>query len=378
MRKEPKFEIEQEQKINDINNSGEINSSFNQSEVINSHNKSIIVNEYIYEEISKEKLKEMRKKEKAARFGLASICGNSVRCIGLLIDNIICDSDGIERSTVINLIDLNTGKYLSDHINIERKSVSHILNKEREISEPINQRVSFVEIYGRVYKYDDGDDRYAVDPKQLKNGYVRSILEDIINPINAIDYTKLYELDCMELSNIQEWLQLDLNTKQLEKLVDYLRKYINLLTQTDLKEDFIYNYVINNYLLNSSQFELYYKELPTNKLNKNHYVELVYLLSNIIIKLSRHDKINVVVLFEEVSKILLSFMGVKPVLKYEETSSFISFNNSLCIGEKVMKYVVNCIMTNFNIHSFDIPYKNDLIKESCYFLKYKVMNRKIN
>lgn len=289
-----------------------------------------------------------------------------------MINNIIVDKNEVERSTVINLIDLNTGKYLSDHINIEKDSVEHITNKT-------SSRLVFIEIYGRVYKYDDGYDRYAIDPKKLSNGYVKQLNDKVINPFDVIDYSKLNNISYTEMSYIEDWLQYDLNTNELKHILNYLRMYINRLTSTDLGNDFIYNYIINNYLLNSSQYELYYKELPIKKLNKNHYVELIYLLSNVIIKLSDKNEFSIINALEEISKILLPFMGIIPKLNYKESPLYIQFANNLNVNKSQLLYVTNNIMRNFEIRPFELQYKNELIKEACHFLKPQMenLNRRI-
>lgn len=373
---EKPIKIDHDQTIGNMDSSS-INESFNSptndSFNDNSHhnnNKSItIYNEYEYKELSKKELKELRKKEKSARFGLAPLCQKPVRCIGLLIDNILGCKDGIERSTVINLVDLNTGKYLSDHINIERNLVTDII-------ESSDKRIIFVEIYGRVYKYDDGNDRYSVNPLELKQGYIKQISEVIINPYEVIDYTKVNKLEKGEIEDIEDWLKYELNTTELKLLLEYLRDYINKLTKIDLHENFIYNYIINNYMLNSSQFELFYKELPTDKLNKNHYVELVYLLSNLIIKLSRNEQFNVVDVFEENVKILLPFMGIMNVADYKNRPSYTKFRNLLGIEEKNMDFVIRNLFSNFKLHPFDIYNKNTIIIESSHFLKAQKDNLK--
>lgn len=343
------------------------NNIFNDNSI--NDNSVTVINNYTYTELSKKELKESKLKEQSARFGLATLCGESVRCYGILIDNIIGCKDNIDRSTVINLIDLNTGKYLSDHININKSWVKRVYNG----------RLTFIEIYGRVYKYDDGNDRFAIDPTQLKNGYIKRASQLIINPYNTIDYVKMNTVSYTEMDEIEDWLQYDLNTNELKVLIKYLKIYINRLTKTDIHEDFLYNYIINNYLLNSSQFELFYKEIPMNKLNKNHYVELIYLLSNVIIMLSKNNDNDLITVLNGISKLLLSFMGVVPKLDYKKLNPYNRFKHSLSVSDRQMDYVVNNIMNNFKIHQCELQYKNELIKEACHFLKPQMenLNRRI-
>lgn len=373
---------------NDFNNNmgsnhtagNDINQKFNKSNQnqidkgINNINNNITVkinktvDDYEYKELTEKELEKLNKEEKSQRYGMSKYCQQPVRCIGLLKDSIICDKTEIERSPVLNLIEVNNNNYLSDHINIERELVEDILN-----TEPYGV-VTLIEIYGRVYKYGEGNDRYSIDPKALKNGYIRKLSDNIINPLETIDYGNNCNLTYEDLVDNEYWLQTKLNTNELKALISYLRNYINIITKNDLCEDFIYNYIINNYLLGLNQFDLYYKEIPDDKLNKNHYVELVYLLINIVVLLSKQDQIKINNLFQEIGKILLSFMGVKPILQYQNEINYIRFGESLGVKIGTMNFVVNNILKNLSIHPFDVYNKNILIKIANKFIKSQKQN----
>lgn len=249
--------------------------------------------------LTPEELKERREREiNEKRYGLAAKCGEVVKCIGILTSNITMDNKThTKRYTIKNVVDKVTSEYLTDHMQLEKDVVDRVIKPEKG-------ELYIIEIYGEVGKYGDGVDRYKVDPSLNPHGYVKLIESDYVNS-NYTDYNVTIPFTKELLNKIK----LNYSDNQLKNLINYNRNYMNQITSTyNICKDFIYNFIINQYMCNSSHRSLYESELPMSCLATNEYIDLVFLTSYACYILSCSEKGNLVNDFKCIAKAVYDFI----------------------------------------------------------------------
>lgn len=336
-------------KVIRVNDKGVNTGSINIDNINNStnvYNKQI---SYTTKEQERSKLKENCKNK---RYGLMLYQDEIVRCRGLLLHNKppkIIKSTNKEIYTVINITDINTGFYLSDHIQIDAKVVDDVISRD------LND-VFLIEFAGKVYNYDESrKDAYSIDVTH-ENGFVRILSSRLF-------ITE--EIDCgLEDSKKMITYLLNLNRNHKLTIIDELRKSINDYTRNDLGENFLYNYIINQFMCNMNNIDLYHLKLPLEHITDDKMIDIIVLLSATIMYLSTYPT-NIDYLFANVSQYVSSVQNVQ---NYKDSGRMFklfikSFQNSNFASSDAWAIVKNRCR-NFNLMCEIIPYKNEIINQA--------------
>ena len=313
----------------------------------NSFNKNMSIT-YISE---KEENKRLEKESKEKRYGLAKHEGEVVRCKGLLLHNnkVKVLKSGKRVYTVINIVDVNTGNFLSDHIQINADVVDkHIYESSNEIY--------LIEFAGRVYNYDETRaDAYSVDVAHEK-GFL-----EIQNTVHIVDEI---ESTCGDSKAMTNYLSV-LNANDLAIIIEYLQKLLNKITKADFGENFIYNYILNQLMFNTNNKDLCLARLPLEYLRTNHLIDLIVLLSATISYLSTMPE-SISYLF---TNIALCISGVQCINNFNKSDTcferyVLRFEASkLKLSPKSAWKVVYQRVKNFNLQN-EQPPTRDLLLES--------------
>lgn len=322
-------------------NNGKIISNRNKQNSVDKSQKITVNNIHL----TPEELKERREREiKEKRYGLAAKCGTVVKCIGILTSHVTIDKETrTKRYTVKNVVDKVTSEYLTDHMQLEKDIVDKVIKPEKG-------KLYLIEIYGEAYRYGDGVDRYSVDPSLNPHGYVKLIDSEYVNS-NYTDYSISIPFT-KELSNK---IKMDYSDNQLKNLINYNRQFMNTITSTyNVCNDFIYNFIINQYMCNSSHRSLYESELPLSCLATNDYIDLVYITSYACYILSCSEKGDLMNDFRYIANSVYDFI---------QEVEYHAFN--LDIEATQVKEIRKFLKKDFDL---DVPedYNNEMVDLSGY------------
>lgn len=180
------------------------------------------------------------------RYGLAILVNQKIRCQAVLLPGLrtkIKRHNG-EDMTMRTLINVNyKGKLVADHIQVNLYGANTYDDKQWDIDD--TDYTKRIDIVGIVYEYSKGDDKkYSIaltekprfqDDKLMINHVLK--YDEHLDPI-------LYNKICRE-----KFVDCSLSTKKL--LIKRMRDRINELTMYELPYDFLWNYLINQFTLNS-------------------------------------------------------------------------------------------------------------------------------
>lgn len=199
------------------------------------------------------------------RYGLATKVGQKIRCQAVLLPGLrtkIKKRNGKEMP-MRTLINVNyKGKLIADHIQVNLYGENYYDDKQWDIDD--SDYTKRIDIVGTVYEYRAGDDKkYSIaltekprfqDDKLMINHVVK--YDEHLDQI-------LYNKICR-----QKFVECPLSTKKL--LIKRMRERINELTMYELPHDFMWNYLINQFTLNSvsiymaeQNIDLYLDQLTT-------------------------------------------------------------------------------------------------------------------
>ena len=266
------------------NNISSDNSSNNSSNTINGDNNSvnngvnikenIIIKKIIQpRRISKEEVEKMKKE--TMRPLLKDRVGEKITCYGLLVKRY---NEYSSRFTVINVVDKN-GKYVADHIQ---------LNFKENIYDYTYDRGDYIKFTGTIKPYTrnpNSSDDYMIDII----GKVSMYYSDFFYIDNILDYEKI-ELD---VNGITDYLSKS-NMTKIYDLLEKLRSELNMLTDDVCVEDFVYYYIINQYMLNTAVYNMYDGELRDQGFTGDNILNLINILGSIIfdIKSKEHNHLR--------------------------------------------------------------------------------------
>lgn len=230
----------------DINNN--IN---NNSNIIKSGNKTnYFINMYNDEEKNKQKL---------TRPSLKKRVGRKIRIRGIILKNSYIRNKP-ELTTLVNVHEGD--RYIADHINID------FTNQEF-----INSPSSIVEVYGEIYEYKSGDQtKYSI--KILENP---RYLNDMIMAPNY------FRFNPKSFKYVANRLMGESRERKFE-ILDLFRKILNKYTSVDVGDDFIFNYIINSFMLNTLTHELHNKALSADitKLRDDLVLSIIDICASVI------------------------------------------------------------------------------------------------
>ena len=337
-------------KMNDSNvlNNSNNNKFKNNSDNENSFNKNMSIT-YISE---KEEKKRLEKESKEKRYGLAKHEQEMIRCRGLLLHNnkVKVLNSGKRVYTVINIVDSITGNFLSDHIQINADVVDEYIDES-------SREIYLIEFGGRVYNYDETrPDAYSVDVAHEK-GFL-----EIQNTFHMVNEIEVY---CGDVKVMKDYLS-NLNVNELAIIIEYLRKLLNNMTKSDLGENFIYNYILNQLMFNMNNKDLCSMRLPLEHLRTNHLIDFIVLLSSTINYLTTIPE-SISYLF---TNIALCISGIQCITRFDKSGAgfdryVLTFETSkMKLNPNNAWAVVRQRVKNFNLQNEKPPTREQLLESA--------------
>ena len=179
------------------------------------------------------------------RYGLAIMVGKEIRCQAIMLPGLRTKAkyNGKELS-MRTLININyKGKLVADHIQVNLYGEEKFGKRKWEIDD--SDYTKRIDIVGIVYEYGKGDDKkYSIaltekprfqDDKLMINPFLAYHLD-----LDDILYRKICRQGLVDVSLVVKKL-----------LIKRMRERINELTMYELPHDFMWNYLINQFTLNS-------------------------------------------------------------------------------------------------------------------------------
>lgn len=241
-----------------------------------------------------------------------------------------------KRYTVINLVDIN-GRYVADHVQLDLKE------DEFEYYENNMIMIKFKGIV-KEYNRNDGSLDYEID----------LIEKPIILSHTYFNMNQLIVYDNMDINidKINDFI----TTCKLDSLMDILNKLrddINKSTSYDFGENFIYSYIINQYMLNTATYNLYNNEFEDSNINEDIILDLIIISSFIFYILTSVDHIGIEYLFKSISYICDILQGVHCENKSNEKFKKFCINKLNKPNKKVTKLwnTVYLRKVNFGVDS---------------------------
>lgn len=242
--------------------------------------------------------------------------GKFIRCFGVIAGKF---SEVSSFYTVVNLVDQH-GVYVADHVQLDLKENEFDYSKQET-------KFSLVRLTGYVNKYQraDGTFDFEIDlsePVEFFNDRYYNegeviYLEDIDIPQSRIDY-------------IQNWVS-KANSNELYDILDKLQIELNRLC-IDFPSNFIFDYIINSYTLNTAVYDMYKNGIDRNKLVNDAIIDLLVLLGSTIFTLKSTDSMIMTSILKIISEYCNSVQGV---VTYTDSSKFKKFcSNKLNINSK--------------------------------------------
>lgn len=236
--------------------------------------------------------KEINKlKEETQRPYLKHRLGERITCYGYLIGKY----RNTKFYTVINLVD-DKGKYITDHVQLNLKTDEFEYN-ERD--------VVFIKFKGVVKEYirkSDNSKDYEID--LIEKPIVLS--EIYYNMNNTTDY---YSKEFNE-DKIFDYIS-TIEVSKLYELINKLKQLINNLTTYDFGENFIYSFIINQYMLNTATYELYNGSVNNIKISEDAILQILILISSVFYILNVSDRVSLTFIFEYICFVCNKFQGVE-------------------------------------------------------------------
>lgn len=180
------------------------------------------------------------------RYGLAILVGQKIRCQAILLPGLrtkIKRRNG-EEMTMRTLINVNyKGKLVADHIQVNLYGETPYDDKQWDIDD--SDYTKRIDIVGIVYEYSKGDDKkYSIALTEKPRFQDDKLMINHVLKYNEHLDDILYKKICR-----QGLVDCSLLTKKL--LIKRMRERINELTMYELPYDFLWNYLINQFTLNS-------------------------------------------------------------------------------------------------------------------------------
>lgn len=215
--------------------------------------------------------------------------GERISCYGYVIGRY----RNTDLYTVINLVDIN-GKYITDHVQ---------LNLKTNIYDYYENHITLIKIKGVVKEYirkSNNTIDYEIDllekPIVLTETYYNM-------KNNKVDY---YSKEINE-SKIFDFIS-TIEVSKLYNLINKLKSNINNLTAYDFGENFIYSFIINQYMLNTATYELYNENI--NKINEDAVLQILILISSVYYILNEADSVSLTYILEFICYVCNIFQGV--------------------------------------------------------------------
>lgn len=255
-------------------------SSNNSSNTINGDNNGVNIKENINikkiiqpRRISKEEIEKLKKE--TMRPLLKDRVGEKITCHGLVVKRY---DDCSSRFTVINVVDKN-GNYVADHIQ---------LNFKENIYDYTNDKGDYIKFTGIVNRYNrkhNNKDDYMIDII----GKVSIYSSDFFYINDIIDCDKIN----LDVNKITDYLSKS-NMTKIYNLLEKMRDELNILTDDVCVKDFVYYYIINQYMLNTAVYNMYDGEIRDQGFSEYNILNLINIIGSIIfdIKSKEHNHLR--------------------------------------------------------------------------------------
>lgn len=179
------------------------------------------------------------------RYGLAALVGHKVRCQAVILPGLRTkakyDGKEVNMRTLININRL--GKLVADHIQVNLYGEIYYDEKKWDIEESDFTRR--VDIVGIVYEYKSGDKtKYSIAITEKPRFQDDKLLIDEIVLYSHFINDELYEY--VYIHGLRHY---KVNFKKT--IIKKMKSRLNDLTLCELPTDFIWNYLINQFTLNT-------------------------------------------------------------------------------------------------------------------------------
>lgn len=199
--------------------------------------------------------------------------GERINCYGYIVGRY----KNTNLITIINLVD-DKGRYITDHVQLNLKSYSY------------NNESSFIKFKGVVKEYTRKSNNtldYEIDlleePIFLSNKYYN---------MNMIANQNHYDSKEINVNKIFDYIS-TIEIEKVYELIDNIKRRINDLTSYDFCNNFIYSFVINQYMLNTATYELYNENIGNIKISEDGVLDILIILSSILYILSIVDYVSI-------------------------------------------------------------------------------------
>lgn len=327
-------------KSSNIGDNSTNNKSFND----NSFNTTNITNIYPRSQSKKERDKEREQKQRPY---LADKEGKLVKGYGYIVRQYSGD-----LYTVINLTDLN-GVYIADHVQMDIKdSIYDYKYKSNFI---------YFEGYSHQYRRKDGTYDYEIN--------ISEPIEFLGNKVMNCNYTEKYyniELDYEKF--LKYFYKAEYN--DLFRLLNKLSERLDKLT-IEFGKRFVYNNIINNFMLYNATYDLYNEELQNNMINIGGLISLILILASTIFKIESNTMMDIEFILSYIAYACNLEQGITTYNK--QTKEFEKFCNNIniSINSKKLKKAWNKIILrkhNFGSDVNPIELTKNMLAETAYLV----------
>lgn len=320
------------------------NNSYSNVSSHNNNSFNTITNIYPRSQSKKERDKEREQKQRPY---LADKEGKLVKGYGYIVRQYFGD-----MYTVINLTDLN-GVYMSDHVQMDIKdSIYEYKYKSNFI---------YFEGYSHQYKRSNGTYDYEIN--------ISEPIEFLGNKVMNCNYTEKYyniELDYEKF--LKYFYKAEYN--DLFRLLNKLSERLDKLT-IEFGKRFVYNNIINNFMLYNATYDLYNEELQNNMINIEGLISLILIISSTIFKIETNTMMDIEFILSYIAFTCNIEQGITTYNK--QTKEFEKFCNNINIpinSKKLKKAWNKIILRKYNFGNDINPFKitKDMLAETAYYI----------
>lgn len=329
---------------NNNSNNSNIGDNNNKSFNENSFNITNITNIYPKAQSKKEKDKEREQKQRPY---LADKEGKLVKGYGYIVKQY---SDDLY--TVINLTDLN-GVYMADHVQMDIK--------DNIYDYKYKSNFIYFEGYSHQYRRKDGTYDYEIN--------ISEPIEFLGNKVMNCNYTeKYYDIELNFDKFLKYFYKVEYN--ELFRLLNKLSERLDKLT-IEFGKRFVYNNIINNFMLYNATYDLYNEELQNDMINIEGLISLILIISSTIFKIETNTTMDIEFILSYIAYACNLEQGITTYNK--QTKEFERFCNNINIpiNSKKLKKAWNKIILrkqNFgkNVNPFEIT--KNMLAETAYLI----------
>lgn len=220
-------------------------------------------------------------------------------------------------SDTITIINVHSGeKYMADHTQLRLKETLEELIEKNGYTSCLLRSV------GQIYEYISGTKTdFGINILDLNK---ITFLPDIYyNPDETDD---IYDVD---VDNCYNKLMEARHNDMLD-YIEQIRILINELTNDFLTKDFLYHYIINQYSLNTLNYDMYYNSLQSDEFDDDDLYRLILILGNVLFDLQSNYEIG---LYSIMKHIAMNLNTVQNVISFNCVQK-----ESKIINKKFKKY----------------------------------------